>query len=320
MLVGVVTLYAASYYNAQDNGGALSEVASQLFGVAVGAAEIAAGDITDKRKMIAEAFSDKAAMVSQVTTTLETEFRAWFAGLEEVLDENTSGDLASQIVAVNGRVTTLDNTVNGLSENVTNLTNAVDAQSSASAIKIASWQWGEQDQCAPQLLMTADNLNSRFQQNIGRTPNENDVLLLLLRLTYAASSQIIPVFLLQGGSAVAYCYNNGAPYTREVRWQTAASVTTYRKDTFKVGSKKYTVTKTKDFGAGLYISWTRSGTKATTQGDYYQEYVTADHSKLTAAKCQSMNSSNTTKNFTYNTKILPVGLYILRGADTVAAE
>ena len=38
MLVGVATLYAASYYNAQDNGGALSEVTSQLFGMAVGAA------------------------------------------------------------------------------------------------------------------------------------------------------------------------------------------------------------------------------------------------------------------------------------------
>ena len=37
MMVGLVTLYAASYYNAQDNGGALSEVTSQLFGVAVGA-------------------------------------------------------------------------------------------------------------------------------------------------------------------------------------------------------------------------------------------------------------------------------------------
>ena len=38
MLVGIATLYAASYYNAQDNGGALSEVMSQLMGVAVGAA------------------------------------------------------------------------------------------------------------------------------------------------------------------------------------------------------------------------------------------------------------------------------------------
>lgn len=38
MLAGLATLYAASYYNAQDNGGALSEVASQLVGVAVGAA------------------------------------------------------------------------------------------------------------------------------------------------------------------------------------------------------------------------------------------------------------------------------------------
>ncbi len=38
MLVGLATLYAASYYNAQDNGGALSEVTSQLTGIAVGAA------------------------------------------------------------------------------------------------------------------------------------------------------------------------------------------------------------------------------------------------------------------------------------------
>ena len=41
LAVGLLTLYAASYYNAQDNGGALSEVASQLFGVAVGAAGMA---------------------------------------------------------------------------------------------------------------------------------------------------------------------------------------------------------------------------------------------------------------------------------------
>ena len=32
MMIGLATLYAASYYNAQDNGGALSEVLSQLFG------------------------------------------------------------------------------------------------------------------------------------------------------------------------------------------------------------------------------------------------------------------------------------------------
>ncbi len=38
LLVGIATLWAASYYNAQDNGGALSEVVSQLFGMAVGAA------------------------------------------------------------------------------------------------------------------------------------------------------------------------------------------------------------------------------------------------------------------------------------------
>ena len=41
LAVGLLTLYAASYYNAQDNGGALSEVASQLFGVAVGAVGMA---------------------------------------------------------------------------------------------------------------------------------------------------------------------------------------------------------------------------------------------------------------------------------------
>lgn len=38
MLAGVATLYAASYYNAQDHGGALSEVLSQLVGMGVGAA------------------------------------------------------------------------------------------------------------------------------------------------------------------------------------------------------------------------------------------------------------------------------------------
>ena len=38
LVAGLTTLYAASYYNAQDNGGALSEVTSQCFGIAVGAA------------------------------------------------------------------------------------------------------------------------------------------------------------------------------------------------------------------------------------------------------------------------------------------
>ena len=41
MLTGLVTLYAASYYNAQDNGGTLTEVSSQLLGIAVGAAGMA---------------------------------------------------------------------------------------------------------------------------------------------------------------------------------------------------------------------------------------------------------------------------------------
>ncbi len=41
MMIGLATLYAASYYNAQDNGGALSEVWSQLLGIAVGAAGMA---------------------------------------------------------------------------------------------------------------------------------------------------------------------------------------------------------------------------------------------------------------------------------------
>ena len=36
LAVGLITLYAASYYNAQDNGGAFSEVLSQLMGVGVG--------------------------------------------------------------------------------------------------------------------------------------------------------------------------------------------------------------------------------------------------------------------------------------------
>ena len=40
MLTGLGTLYAASYYNAQDAGGAMSEVVSQLFGVGVGAAAL----------------------------------------------------------------------------------------------------------------------------------------------------------------------------------------------------------------------------------------------------------------------------------------
>lgn len=42
MAVGLMTLYAASYYNAQDNGGALSEVTAQLLGIGVGAVAMAA--------------------------------------------------------------------------------------------------------------------------------------------------------------------------------------------------------------------------------------------------------------------------------------
>ena len=42
MAVGLMTLYAASYYNAQDNGGALSEVTAQLLGIGVGAIAMAA--------------------------------------------------------------------------------------------------------------------------------------------------------------------------------------------------------------------------------------------------------------------------------------
>ena len=41
MLLGLITLYAASYYNAQDSGSALSEVYAQLLGVGVGAAGMA---------------------------------------------------------------------------------------------------------------------------------------------------------------------------------------------------------------------------------------------------------------------------------------
>ena len=41
MAVGLMTLYAASYYNAQDNGDALSAVTAQLLGIGVGAAAMA---------------------------------------------------------------------------------------------------------------------------------------------------------------------------------------------------------------------------------------------------------------------------------------
>ena len=41
LATGLATLYAASYYNAQDNGSALSEVLSQLFGIGVGAVAMA---------------------------------------------------------------------------------------------------------------------------------------------------------------------------------------------------------------------------------------------------------------------------------------
>ncbi len=51
MLVGLATLYAASYYNAQDSGGAFSEVLSQLFGVAVGAAGMLLVLSTDYRAL-----------------------------------------------------------------------------------------------------------------------------------------------------------------------------------------------------------------------------------------------------------------------------
>ena len=38
LVMGLVVLYAASYYNAQDKGNALSDVISQALGIAVGAA------------------------------------------------------------------------------------------------------------------------------------------------------------------------------------------------------------------------------------------------------------------------------------------
>ena len=41
LMLGLTVLYAASYYNAQDQGSALSEVYSQLMGIAVGAAGMA---------------------------------------------------------------------------------------------------------------------------------------------------------------------------------------------------------------------------------------------------------------------------------------
>ena len=40
LLLGLVVLYSASYYNAQDSGSGLSEVYSQLLGIGVGAAGI----------------------------------------------------------------------------------------------------------------------------------------------------------------------------------------------------------------------------------------------------------------------------------------
>ena len=39
LLTGLVVLYAASYYNAQDKGSPLAEIYSQLFGIAVGPPE-----------------------------------------------------------------------------------------------------------------------------------------------------------------------------------------------------------------------------------------------------------------------------------------
>ena len=49
LVTGLATLYAASYYNAQDHGGALSEVLSQLLGVGVGAAAMVVLLHTDYR-------------------------------------------------------------------------------------------------------------------------------------------------------------------------------------------------------------------------------------------------------------------------------
>ncbi len=41
LISGLIVLYAASYYNAQDGGSPFAEVRSQLFGVVVGAAGMA---------------------------------------------------------------------------------------------------------------------------------------------------------------------------------------------------------------------------------------------------------------------------------------
>ena len=51
LAMGLLTLYAASYYNAQDRGGAFSEVASQLVGVAVGIAAMALALTIDYRTL-----------------------------------------------------------------------------------------------------------------------------------------------------------------------------------------------------------------------------------------------------------------------------
>ena len=51
LLTGLVVLYAASYYNAQDRGDALSEVTSQLIGIGAGAALMLAVLRVDYRKL-----------------------------------------------------------------------------------------------------------------------------------------------------------------------------------------------------------------------------------------------------------------------------
>ena len=70
MAVGLATLYAASYYNAQDNGGALSEVRAQLLGIGVGAAAMAVALRVDYRLLARPAVCASLVVASLVMLAL----------------------------------------------------------------------------------------------------------------------------------------------------------------------------------------------------------------------------------------------------------
>ena len=72
--------------------------------VASGAVELDAGDITDTRPN-SELCGFVTGVVEQIDTTglfsqYDAEFNTWFAGIQNILDEDTAGNLANQISAI----------------------------------------------------------------------------------------------------------------------------------------------------------------------------------------------------------------------------